>query len=233
MAEADRLADGHRWRAATRVLTAAADGAEGEERRPVLERLAVTAADGGRHGTSREAVYELSRLGPHTPATWVAFANVALARGNHLHADRAARAALQDDPADHGAWTALSAGYAGLGWFDEAGACLDRLDRASLSERDRWRIGRAVNRWALGGTAWLILVVAAIPLLGVGVAALAVAGPPLVRRWRLDRLAAVGVGPELVEMARSAWRRAIGLRIAYGVVIGVASAAALLPHLLR
>jgi hypothetical protein len=219
VAEADRLADGRRWRAATRVLTVAADAVEGEARRPVLERLAVTAADGGRHGLSREAVYELSRLGPHTSATWVAFANVALARGNHLHADRAARAALIGSPDDHGAWVALAAGYAGLGWFDRTRECLDHLDRGALTERDRWRIGRAVNRWALAGTGWLLLAAVAAPLLGLAVVAAGAVGPLVIRRWRVGRLRLVPDGEELATMAAAAWRASMGLRAAYGLAV--------------
>jgi hypothetical protein len=232
LAEAERLVGDRRWRAATRVLTVAADTTEGEARRPILERLAVTAADGGRHGLSREAVYELSRLGPHPAATWVAFANVALARGNHLHADRAARAALVGAPADHGAWASMTAGYAGLGWFDEAASCLDRLDRDALTPLDRWRIGRATNRWALAGAGWFVLTLAATPIVGVLALGLAGVGPLALRRWRIGRLSAAPLGTELAAMAEEAWRSTVGLRSLCGFVVAgslLTTALAVLP----
>ncbi len=218
LAEAERLADEGRWRPATRILTAAVDGVEGEARRPVLEQLAVTAADGGRHDLSREAVYHLDRLGPHTPSTSVAFANVALARGNHQHADRAARSALAADPTNRGAWLALAAGYGGLGWFDHAAACLAPLGADPLTGPERQRIGRAVNRWALAGTAWLLLAVVAVPLVGWSAGVAAAVGPLVVRRWRLRHLSRDPSGALLAPMANGAWRSARARRAAHGLI---------------
>lgn len=231
MAEAERLVGDRRWRAATRVLSVAADTTEGEAKRPILERLAVTAADGGRHSLSREAVYELSRLGPHTTGTWVAFANVALARGNHLHADRAARSALGRAPADHGAWASLTAGYAGLGWFDEAATCLDRIDREALTDLDRWRIGRAVNQWSLAGAGWCALAATAMPLIGAIALAVAGAGPLVLRRWRLGRLRRVPVGVEPATMADEAWGSS-GVRAVCWVAVVASVLVATVPTLL-
>lgn len=226
--EADRLADRRRWKDATRVLSVAAATIEGDEaRRPLLERLAVTAADGGRHDVSREAVYELQQMEHRGPATWVAFANVALARGNHLHADRAARSALALAPGEHGAWAAMAAGYAGLGWFDQAGDCLDHLDRTTLTDRERWRIGRAVNRWALTGTGWLVA--GALAVLVVGWLALAVAAiaPMVTREWRLRQLQRTRSGAALEAMAADAWRSAWRLRLVHGLAVWGAVSASL------
>jgi hypothetical protein len=224
--EADRLAEGRRWKEATRVLSAAAATVDGDEaRRPVLERLAVTAADGGRHDVSREAVYELQGMETRGPATWVAFANVALARGNHLHADRAARSALDLAPDEHAAWAALAAGYAGLGWFDEADVCLDRLDRSALTARERWRIGRAVNRWALSGTGWFLVGALAAFLVGWLALAIAASAPLVARELRLRRLRRSRSGPALAAMAAEAWRSARRLRLGHGLAVSGSIAA--------
>ncbi|MGI9595031.1 MAG: hypothetical protein ACR2QK_02660, partial [Acidimicrobiales bacterium] len=93
LAEADRLCRAHRFRRAIRILATAAETTEGAERDAVLRSLATAAADGGRHHLSADAVYEL-QAGGEAPDeldadTWACFANVALARGNHLHADNA------------------------------------------------------------------------------------------------------------------------------------------------
>ena len=218
--EAERLAGQHRWKDATLVLSAAAATIEDvEARRPVLERLAVTAADGGRHDVSREAVYELQQTGHRGSSTWVAFANVALARGNHRHADRAARSALDLAPDDHEAWAALAAGYAGLGWFDEAEACLDHLDRSALTDRERWRIGREINRWALAGAGWLVVGLLAIVLVGWLAPAVAALTPLAVREWRVRRLQRSPTGGALGAMAVDAWRSARRLRLCLGLAV--------------
>lgn len=219
LAEADRLAAEGRWRPATRLLVAAADRVDGDDGRPVLERLAVAAADAGRHGLSREAVYRLDRLGPHTPSTSVAFANVALARGNHLHADRAARSALAAEPTNREAWLALAAGYGGLGWFDESATCLGPVGADDLADREQFRIGRAVNRWSLAGTGWFVLALLAVPLVGWSAGIVAAIGPLAVRRWRLRHLRRVASGAVLAPMAAAAWRATRSQRSVHGALV--------------
>ncbi len=213
------------WRQATTLLAVAAATTDGADRADVLRSLAVIAADGGRHRISGEAMYELQAVQPRSADTWVAFANVALARGNYQHADAAARAALAQEPDNAGAWTALAAGYAGLGWFEQAGECLDHVDGSALSELQRWRIGRAVNRWALAESRWGL--VAAVAALLVGVLALAVGTtvPFLARELRLRRLRTSETAGRFGALAADAWRYERKLRLAHGVAVLVSVAA--------
>ncbi len=220
LAEASRLVDRRRWRQAVRVLSVAATtSADVDDRRHVLERLAVTSADGGHHGISCDAVFELQEIEPRRADTWVAFANVALARGNYEHADRAARSALADDDGNHGAWAALAASYAGLGWFDRAEACLDRLDRESLTDLERWRIGRAVNRWALTNTRWYVFGALAALVVGLLAVAVAVSVPFAARELRLRRLRADNPRRFLESLAATAWRYERRLRLSHAAAV--------------
>ena len=224
--EATRLVEERDLGRATEVLAvAAATRPVGPERNRALHQLAVVAADCGRHRVSADAVYELQQISPRDADTWVTFANVALARGNHHHADTSARAALAQDDQNRGAWLALAGGYAGLGWFDQASDCLDRVDRASLSASERWRLGRSVNRWALGDTRWLL--VAAISAMLVGVLAVAVASsvPFVVRTRRLRHLRGDRSAAAFATLAADAWRSEWRLRLGHAAVV-VASVAA-------
>lgn len=223
--EAGRLADAGNFRKASRLLAVAATTIdEGPQRMDVLRRLAVASAEGGQHRISCDAVYELQADQPHSADTWVAFANVALARGNYSHADRAARSALELDESHAGAWLALATGYCGLGWFEAADECLDHVDRDELSDRDRLRLGRAINRWALAGTRWLI--VGAVAALLVGVLAIAVAAsvPILVREWRLQRLRSGSADAStkyFASVATDSWRFERRLRFAHASAVVV------------
>lgn len=220
LGEADELVADRRWRAASDVLAAAAATTVADnERRQVLERLAVTSAHAGRHDVSSEAVFQLQEMRPRTADTWVAFGQVALARRNYEHADAAARSALVVDPDHHGAWAVMAASFAGLGWFDEAQHCLDRIDIERIDDVERWRIGRAVNRWALRGGR--LALAAALSMVVVGILALAVftAVPLVSRRWRLRALAAAPTTNRLAAWAGEAWRLERRLRCGYAVVI--------------
>lgn len=208
-------------RAAVRLLAVAAATTENRTQRlPVLEQLAVTAADAGSHRISCDAVYELQQVSPRGPDLWVTFANVALSRGNYAHADSAARSALELDPDHQGAWAALAASYAGLGWFESAKTCLDRTDRGQLTELQQWRIGRAVNRWALADTRWIVAAAVSAIVLGVLAVAIAASTPFAVREWRLRQLRSWDTGAAFETLATSAWRFEKRLR---AVHIGVVS----------
>lgn len=220
--EADRLIDRRDFVRASRVLAVAATtapAAQVEQRRTILQRLAVTAADGGRHRISGEALFELQAIQPRDADTWVAFANVALARGNHVHADAAARAALAKAPDHRGAWAALAAGYAGLGWFDQAQNCLDRLDESTITDLERWRLGRAVNRWAMAGTRWAVIGAASALVVGVLAVAIGSTVPFLARDLRLRRLRSSGGTRRFESLASDAWRFERKLRIGHAAAV--------------
>ncbi len=54
----------------------------------------------------------------------IAIASVRLAQGRFADADTEARKALAFDSEHKGAWWQLTAGFAGLGWFEQAAECL-------------------------------------------------------------------------------------------------------------
>lgn len=220
LAEANRLITLRRWKRAVNVLSVAATTTvNDDDRRRVLRRLAVASADGGDHRTSCEAVYELQQMEPHDADTWVAFANVALARGNYTHADSAARAALDLDDAHHGAWMALASSYAGLGWFEEADSCLDHVDRATITDRERWWIGRAVNRWALAKSYWITVTAVAAIIVGVLAAAIASTVPFLTREWRLRNLRTDSSTEWFESVAAEAWKFERRLRLTHAAIV--------------
>ena len=179
----------------------------------------MAAAEAGRHQISSDAVHSLQRVRPRTAALWVTFSEVALARTNYVHADGAARSALTLAPHDHDAWAAMSAGYAGLGWFDEAEACLTKLDRSKLSDIQRHRIGKAVNRWALGCSRGLLLTAIAALLVGALAVAIGVSAPLVARDLRLRQLAAASNTQMFAALADDAWRTEHRLRIGHAVLV--------------
>lgn len=237
--EAASAATAGQWGRSTRILAAAAAAADDPgQRREILRRLAVTAADGRRHRASAKAVLELQQQAPTDPDNLVAFANVALARGNFVHADRAARSALDQDSTNGAAWVALAAGYCGLGWFEAAEACLNRVPADDLTDVDRWRIGRAVNRWAMTNSRWLIAGALSAVLVGVLAIAIATSIPFVTRQWRLTSLRSVDDarrfdGERFEKLATDAWRTERHLRLGHAVavcvsVLGFAAAVAFL-----
>lgn len=221
--EAERLVDaGSRRRAIQLLAVAAATADDGAQRHTVLRRLAVASAEGGQHRISCEAVFELQAEENRDADTWVTFANVALARGNYSHADKAARTALALDPDHVGAWTALAAGYAGLGWFDTADDCLNNVDRDGLSEQDRQRLGRAVNQWSLRSSRWLPAGLISALVVGLLAIAIAVSMPFLAREWRLQRLRATAEGSAaraFADMATDVWRFERRLRLGHALTV--------------
>ncbi len=218
--EAARLtAEGDRRKALRLLAVAATTTEEPINRHAVLARLAVTAADAGRHNVSADAVFELQQATPRTADLWVTFAEVALSRGNYGHADRAARSALELDPDHQGAWAALAAGYAGLGWFEDADSCLKRIDRTTLTDLQRWRIGRAVNRWSLTKTRWVAMTAISAIVVGVLAVAVAVSIPFVTREFRLRALRDAEQSSTFEEFAAEAWRSEHRLRVGHAAVV--------------
>lgn len=215
------------WKQATRVLLAAeATTASDDDRRHTLELLAVAAADGKQHQVSSDAVYALKDTTPRPVSTWIAYAQVALARRNFLHADAAARSAVLMDATSGGGWTALATSYAGLGWFDEATSCLDRINRDDLTAVEEWRLGRAVNQWATTATPMWAIGAASVLLVGTLSVAIVLLLPLVVRSLRLRRLAGIHDGSWFEDRANKVWQSRRGARFAHGAAI----VAALLGH---
>ena len=223
ISEAEDLREQRDWKQVRRVLEAAnATAVDVDDRRRVLELTATAAAEASKHRISSGAVYELAQIEPRPASTWIAIGDVALARGNYQHADTAAREALRLDPTNNQARLVMAASFAGLGWFDEAAGCLDQIDRTEISERHRYQIGQAVNRWATSKTmafpfSLLAAVVAGILAISVGLSV------PLITRWyRLRQLARAEEPNNLffVESAAACWatRTKTKIMTAIGIV---------------
>jgi hypothetical protein len=171
--------------------------------------------------------------------SWVEVANEALGRADFSRADTAARVALADEPGHRGAWVALAAGYAGLGWFDESRKCLRLAGEQPLDAGERRTLGRAVNRWALGATHWPFATAALAPILGALAVAIGSSLPFAARSRRLAVLrrfeaadgsidgtrgwampeGATGPEPTFWIMAEQAWPVEWRLRVVHAVVV--------------
>lgn len=225
LTKADLLSRQGEWKQALRVLDAAyAAAIDTDERRHVLEQIAVTAADGSKHRVSSAAVYELSQIEPRPASSWLALAEVALVRGNYLHADTAAREALEEAPESDQAWATLAASYYGLGWFDEADQCMQRTDLEHLSTRHKQRLGIAINSWAMSKSRALVIGVMASVLVGVLGIAIGACVPLIARDIRLRSLNGRNDSVDARAMAESAWRSQRGVRAAYAISIAASVA---------
>lgn len=207
----------HRWRDALRILEAIDSIGASSTHTDGL--LAVAATHVKKTQLANEAIGRI-RASPSTPETHRSLAAVALARHEYLTADTEVRAALElagesETAAD---WTNLAAGYAGLGWFDEAADCLDRAEQLGIEEPDTWIVGRSINRWAMSKT-WA-LAVSTLLFLFVGLLAIAIGitVPFIVREFRLTRL-----DERLAALAGDAWAEERWLRLAHagGVLVSV------------
>lgn len=238
MVRAEELMVAQQWASAVRVLQTAVAVNEGEARRRALETLAVAAAEGGRRRLTDRTLAELERAAPDRdagagsdPGLLLARANVALARGDYTEADAWARAVWPDadgpDPRRHDAWAVLTACYAGLGWFEEAATCLDRLDRDRLSALERRRIGRAINRWALSRTPALPIGAGAAVMFGTLAVAVVLMVPTWTRHFRLRWMRSDRPGMWFADEAERAWLASRRERYLHSVAV----ASALVGHL--
>lgn len=207
LAEATELVFRRKWTASIKVLEAA------KRLRPndlaVDELLAVAAARAGKKRLREEAVQRLSNANADA-TNWTAIAAARLADRNYTEADGHARKAIEFDSNSIGAWNAMAASYAGLGWFDEATECLERAEKADQALHDKpsglnplehWQLGQAINTWAMTSSHLLIVAVVSVLLLGLLGAAIAITAPLLLREYRVSRL-----DVELREVADEVWR---------------------------
>jgi tetratricopeptide (TPR) repeat protein len=209
--EARNLMAEHRWSEACRMLEAARAVHPSIETHRLLARAAT-------HANERKladvAIAALRSDPDPDAATLTALADVAIARGSYQAADLLARQAVELDAHQADAWTSLSASYAALGWFDEAGQCLDRAHALGVSHDRRWFIGRAVNRWSLTRT-WAPLAAGLlIPFLGLLALAIGLTIPFIVREVRLTRL-----DDRFADLAADAWASELRLRVTHGISV--------------
>lgn len=217
VAEAEAAVRQHRWRDALRVLNAIDSIGASSVHTDGL--LAVAATHVKKKRLAAEAV---GRIRASTPTLegHRSLAAVALARHHYLTADTEGRAALElaGEGGTASDWSNLAAGYAGLGWFEEAATCLDRAEQLDLDESDTWIIGRSINRWAMSKT-WALAISAGLFLfVGLLAVAIGITVPFIVRELRLTQL-----DGRLTSLANDAWANERWLRLAHatGVLLTV------------
>lgn len=109
--------------------------------------IAVASANSRKHGMAEHAVEALrfiiadkTRSNDERANGLIAIASVRLAQGRYTEADTEARKALAFDSSHEGAWWHLTAGFVGLGWFDQAKDCLPTDDSLGQLVDDTQRI---------------------------------------------------------------------------------------------
>jgi len=185
--------------------------------------LAIAATHLHKNRIANEAVGRI-RAHPQTAASHRHLAQVAIAKHQYLLADSESRAAIEKVEADPELsanpqdWANLAASYAGLGWFDEAGDCLDKAETLGASDSAKWLVGRSTNHWGMSKT--LATVAGVFMFLVIGLLALAVAitVPFLMREFRMTQL-----DDRFAVLANDAWSDERWLRLAHagGVLLTV------------
>lgn len=210
--EADVAIDERRWRDALRILDAIDAIGASSVHTDGLVAIACTHL----HKTRRanEAIGRI-RASTQTAATHRSLASIAVARSEFLTADSEQRAGIDQAIEDGESistddWAHLAAIYAGLGWFDDAEECFDRIEASELTDQHRWLVGRSINHWALSKT-WAIAI-AALLFYPLGLLAIAVGMtvPFMVREFRLTQ-----IDGTMAALASSAWEGERWLRISH------------------
>ncbi len=221
IAEAESAIEDRRWREALRVLGAIDSIGANSVHTDGL--LAIAATHLNKNRLAGEAVGRI-RAHPQTAASHRHLAQVAIAKHQYLLADSETRAAIEkveadpEDDAHPQDWANLAACYAGLGWFDEAGDCLDEAKRLGAADSAMWLVGRSTNHWGMSKT--LATVAGVVLFLIVGLLALAVAitVPFIMREFRMTQL-----DERFAVLANDAWSHERWLRLAHagGVLLTV------------
>lgn len=233
--EAIRHLQNRRWKDAIRVTQAAQQLRAKDV--DLYAILAVAGAHARKHELAEQSIRDLrfivedkNRPDIDRADASIAIASARLAQNRFAEADTEARHALGFDSQHEGAWWHLTAGFAGLGWFDQATDCLPQStppattqDEHATGDADdedmpaqtfaEWQVGRAINTWAMSKTPTYI--VAAIGMLAFGLLGLAVAAstPFVVREIRVMRL-----DKQWKAMAEQAWKGEHRLRLTHAAI---------------
>lgn len=221
IAEAEAAVHDRRWRDALRVLSAV--DAIGASSVHTDGLLAIAATHINKNRLAGEAVGRI-RAHPQTAASHRHLAQVAIAKHQYLLADNEARAAIDKVNADPEAelvaqdWTNLAACYAGLGWFDEAGDCLDRAQDLGADESATWLVGRSTNHWGMSKTWSTVAGIFLFLIVGLLAVAVAITIPFVMREFRMTQL-----DERFAAIANDAWSNERWLRLAHagGVLLTV------------
>lgn len=221
IAEAELAIAERRWGDAIRVLGAIDSIGASSVHTDGL--LAIAASHRNKNRLASEAVSRI-RAHPPTIGSQRHLARVAIARHQYQSADQELRSALAMIEADPAAeesaadWANLAASYAGLGWFDEAGECLDRAEQLGATEAETWVVGRSTNRWGMSKTWAAPVGVFLFLLVGLLAFAVAITVPFGVREFRLTQ-----IEERFAAIAADAWSNERWLRLAHatGVLVTV------------
>lgn len=218
IAEAERAIEERRWREALRVLGAI--DAIGANSVHTDGLLAIAATHLNKNRLAGEAVGRI-RAHPQTAASHRHLAQVAIAKHQYLLGDSEARAAIEKVEADDDAeiqaqdWANLAACYAGLGWFDEAGDCLDKAEALGATESATWLVGRSTNHWGMSKTFATVAGVFLFLIVGLLALAVAITVPFMMREFRMTQL-----DERFAVLANDAWSHERWLRLAHaGAVV--------------
>ena len=181
---------------------------------PAIDELTVIAAAHARKRKKLKAA--LARLDERDElgaSALHAQAVAAIAEHRYTKADELARKSIEADPDSPAGWADLATAFAGLGWFDQATDCLMvAADKGGVASTQQWRLGRAVNHWALAGTGALIVTAAATVLVGLLALAVGLSTTILVREIRVHQL------PEPFKGAAEwHWRTEHTIKIVFGL----------------
>ena len=209
IAEAELAVDERRWRDALRVLGAIDSIGAASVHTDGLLAIAATHLSKNRMAT---AAVSRIRSQPQTAASHRHLAQVAIAKHQYLLGDSEARAAMAkaDPEADPQDWANLAACYAGLGWFDQAGDCLDKAETLGADESATWLIGRSTNHWGMSKTFATVAGIFLFLIVGLLALAVAITVPFMMREFRMTQL-----DDRFAVLANDAWNNERWLRLAH------------------
>ncbi len=221
IAEAELAIDERRWSDALRVLGAIDSIGASSIHTDGL--LAIAATHRNKKRLAREAVGRI-QAHPQTAASHRHLAQVAIARHQYLLADNETRAALALVDADPDAeaapedWVNLAACYAGLGWFGEAGDCLDQAEQLGATDSAAWLVGRSTNHWGMSKARAGAIGVFLFLIVGLLAVAVAITVPFITREFRMTQL-----DERFAVLANDSWTHERWLRLAHaaGVLVTV------------
>lgn len=215
--EAVQLIEDRRWRHALTVLDSIGRLRPND---PVVDELTViAAAHAHRRKQLTAALNRIEGRETLTASAHHARSVAALARHRYADADASARLAIEANPDSAAGWVDLATAFAGQGWFDQATECLTTADTiGEIAPVQQWRLGRAVNHWALTRTPALAITAVATILVGLLALAVGLSTPMLLRELRVKSL------PEPFKGA-AGWHweteHRIKVAFAFGVLVSV------------
>ncbi len=211
LGHAVQLIEERQWKPALDVLASARRLRPDD---PSIDELTViAAAHARRRRTLKTALARLDERDELGASAYHAQAVAALVDHRYAKADGLARKSIEADPTSAAGWADLATSFAGLGWFDQATDCLEvAAAKGGIADTQHWRLGRAVNHWALAGSGALIVTAAATVLVGLLALAVGLSATILVREIRVHQL------PEPFKSAAEAqWRSEHIIKISFGL----------------